>query len=771
MNDSFLSRWAVLVVCALLTNFATAGDDIDDPFSPANQVKVAKAPVDDANDPFAPSNQLKFTPKPKVTPTPAKTSVIQGMANGKTLIDFEVSVSPSVVRRGEKVTLTVKGTPRPGYRTYPITRIAPGQNEVSELAYKDPDFKPLWPMTEGPAPERYNTKLEPPEPPTILAYFKPFTWAQELVVSPSTPPGERKLHANLNLQVCNENNCFPLKLPIDATVTVTDAAPIALPSELEKRLAEPRPEPTVVSIDGNPIPPTSTPVPVLVPTPSPMVKVPDSLPDSAAEYRSDMDAILASLIKPTVEPVSLLSFILAGMFWGGVSLVTPCVFPMIPITVSYFLKQSEKENKQALTKALIYSGTIIIVLTIAAVALLSVFRWLSVNPIMNFGLGLLFIYFALSLFGMYEIELPHGLAKFTSSREGQGGVVGTIFMALTFTIVSFACVAPFLGGFGGTSAGADVGLLHRFFGGLAFATTFAAPFFVLALFPTLLKKMPKSGSWLNSVKVVMGFLEFAAALKFLRAGELVLLPTPVLFTYDLVLGLWIALAILCGCYLLGFYRLPHDSPAESIAVPRLVLGAVFLGFAFYLLPALFKVGPELEAQRPHGLVYAWVDSFLLPEPSESKTDIAWSGNLKAALASAREDAKRTGKAGLVFIDFTGETCTNCKINEKGVFSKPEVRDLFAKYHRVQLFNDKVPDKYYSPILRTQFGNSVVRQKQDAEVNFNFEAKGFDTTQLPLYVILEPRPDGKVAILAKYEEGKINDEAGFIKFLSDPVKKQ
>src|SRR5262249_23317799 len=158
------------------------------------------------------------------------------------------------------------------------------------------------------------------------------------------------------------------------------------------------------------------------------------------------------------------------------------------------------------------------------------------------------------------------------------------FMALTFTILSFACVAPFLGGFGGTAATGKFTLLERMLGGLAFAVTFAAPFFVLALFPSLLKKMPKSGSWLNSVKVVMGFLELAAAFKFFRLGELVMSARPSVFTYDLVLGIWVALALLCGLYLLGLYRLPHDSPLEHLSVPRLLFATIFLSFGFYLLP-------------------------------------------------------------------------------------------------------------------------------------------------------------------------------------------
>src|SRR5262249_22540898 len=154
--------------------------------------------------------------------------------------------------------------------------------------------------------------------------------------------------------------------------------------------------------------------------------------------------------------------------------------------------------------------------------------------------------------------------------ESKGGLIGTFFMALTFTIISFACVAPFLGGFGGTTATEQRPLWHSILGGLAFSVTFASPFFILALFPTLLKALPKSGAWLNSVKVVMGFLELAAAFKFFRAGELVNSASGAsLFTYDFVLALWIGLCLLCGLYLLGLYRLPHDSPVEHLSVPRM----------------------------------------------------------------------------------------------------------------------------------------------------------------------------------------------------------
>jgi thiol:disulfide interchange protein DsbD len=304
-------------------------------------------------------------------------------------------------------------------------------------------------------------------------------------------------------------------------------------------------------------------------------------------------------------------------------------------------------------------------------------------------------------------------------------------------------------------------------GGLAFAITFASPFFFLAIFPSLLKKMPKSGNWLNNVKVIMGFLELAAALKFLRAGELVLLPTPTFFTFDLVLGIWVALCLLCGLYLLNVYRLPHDTPVEHLTVPRLMFAAIFLSLGFYLLPALFKHDAEGTPQRPNGAVYAWIDSFLLPDPQEGKGELEWGGSLREALVEARK-TPAGGKRPLVFIDFTGKTCTNCRINERSVFSKPDIKALFKPYKLVQLYTDQVPNELYPKPVREKFGNDVSKQTADAGVNLWFQFAAFQTEQLPLYVILEPMPDGKIRVVGVYPEGRINDEAAFAKFLKEPL---
>jgi thiol:disulfide interchange protein len=333
-------------------------------------------------------------------------------------------------------------------------------------------------------------------------------------------------------------------------------------------------------------------------------------------------------------------------------------------------------------------------------------------------------------------------------------VVGTIFGALAFTVISFTCVAPFLGGFAGISAGNDgsgslisVPTWKEIAGGLAFATAFAAPFFVLALVPGLMKALPKSGGWLDSVKVVMGFLELAAALKFLRTAELRVFPTPQYFTYDLVLGGWVAISAACGLYLLNVYRLPHDEEKPNIGVPRLLFALLFLGLALYLAPGLLR-GHDGKAQRPSGAVYAWVEAFLLPEATEE----GWRTDLKDTV----EAAKKSGKP--VFVDFTGVTCTNCKYNEFNVFPQTAVREQLQQFEKVQLYTDEVPVGAY-----TSDPGKRIRQ-DEASANGDFQVDVFKASQLPLYAVLMPQADGKVKVIGVYPEGKINDPAKFAEFL-------
>jgi thiol:disulfide interchange protein len=592
------------------------------------------------------------------------------------------------------------------------------------------------------------------------------TWDLKAVVSPKATPGTKSIKFDrLRINVCvaypdGKALCLPPRFApaFSADFKVLDGPAVAIDpkykEQVEKSLAQPSNPPKVEPIEpkkDSPRSPTRSDS-IVASDRTAAFLIPNSQPgfDYPAEMAILSEQISNDLPPPQTESQSsgLLSLVLVAMFWGGVTLLTPCVFPMIPITVSFFLKQGEKKLHNPLTMASVYALTIVIVLGLSAIAFLSFFRALSINPWMNVALGLLFVFFALSLFGMYDIVLPNSLVRFTSSKEGKGGYAGTIFMAISFTIVSFTCVAPFLGGFSGMMATGKFGNFELVIAGLAFAATFAAPFFVLALFPSLLKKLPKSGGWMNTIKAVMGFLELAAALKFFRTAELRWqLPTS-LFTYDLVLSMWVIILFLAGLYLLNLFRLPHDEPQDHIGVPRMLFGAFSIGIGIYLLPGLFA-GANNQKQRPAGTVYAWVDSFLLPEPGH----LNWSSDLSAAI----EEARRNNET--VFVDFTGVTCTNCRLNEQNVFPLPEVNQQMKKHRLVQLYTDTVPPQSYETTP------TAARQDIDAGANLSFQESKFRTEQLPLYVILKPEPNStKTSVLAIYDEGKINRKDRFVEFL-------
>jgi thiol:disulfide interchange protein DsbD len=516
---------------------------------------------------------------------------------GEQRIKVRSALEHAQVRRGAEVTLKVTLDITPGYHSYPtrqsdpkasafVTTIKPVTDELVLVSgFRDPPGA--------------KSKPEPALKIKSMSYYEGLVVFEGAVrVKPNAQPGKKELKVTVSGQVCDESGCVPFDEVNVVAFEITNEEPLAAK--------------------------------------------PDSPGTRAARAAASASAGNGSqAAKP--EDMGLYAFMLQGVIWGLISLFTPCVFPMIPITVSFFLKQSESQHHRPTMMASVYCGTIIVVLTIGAVLLLGFFQALIQHWAMNMALGLLFVFFALSLFGMYEIELPSGLARYTSAREGQGGLIGTVFMALTFTIVSFACVAPFLGGFAGLSV-KERAWYEVLLGALAFSVTFASPFFFLALFPNLLKVMPKSGSWLNTVKVVMGFLELAAAVKFLRAGELLLIAEAQLLTFDVALGCYVALSLATGLYLLNLYRLPHDTPSESLSVPQLLFSLTFIGMGIYFIGGLSK-NEEGENRRPTGSIYAWVESFLLPDGS----NLPWIGNLAKGLETAKGSQK------LVYIDFTGKT--------------------------------------------------------------------------------------------------------------------
>lgn len=527
-------------------------------------------------------------------------------------IDFSATISHKEAKPGDIITVTIIGKPRPGFHTYPLTQRATDQleDQLTSIYYLDTTvFRPLYPIKETP-PERKDEGSAG----VLLEHEHEFTWSQDFLVVQPDRPGTKYLSLAVYVQVCDQSckwGWYFFDFPV--VLASAEPAPTSRDAELSPRLTRP----SVEVID----------------------------PKTGDKVLEDDDFAATT-------PTDLPSFLGLAVLWGALSLVTPCVFPMIPITVSFFIKQTEVKKHSPLLLAAVYSGTITAVLTLGGIFLIQILQPFSQHYATNFLLGALFFAFALSLFGMFEIVLPSRLVNVTSSQEGRGGVVGTVFMALTFSIISFTCVAPFYGGFIGLMSSSETVawwsspdvLLKLCLGALIYSLTFASPFFVLALFPTLLRALPKSGSWMNTVKVVMGFLELAAALKLFRTAELSLTGKAEYLTFDIVLGGYVALAVACGLYLLGLFRLPHDHGApESLSVSRLLLSIACIGLGLYLMPGLFKDGTG-QRQRPNGIVYNWLESFLLPDEHFARFC-----DLEQALKAAADEKK------LVFIDFTGLT--------------------------------------------------------------------------------------------------------------------
>lgn len=436
-------------------------------------------------------------------------------------------------------------------------------------------------------------------------------------------------------------------------------------------------------------------------------------------------------------PTDLWSFIWLAATLGALSLLTPCVFPMIPITVSYFTNHSAGSRARSVRLATIYSLGIIATFTLLGM-LLAIFvgaagiNLFAANPWVNILIAAVFLFFAFNLFGAYEITIPTGLLTkldgLTRSHEGEGsGVIGALLMGLTFTLTSFTCTSPFVGTILVSASQGDWQM--PLVGMLAFSTVFALPFFVLALVPQWVSKMPRAGGWMNSVKVAMGFLEVAAAMKFISNVDVVWKWG--IFTRDTVLAIWIAIGIILSLYLLGKFQLSHDSKPERIGAFRLVSAILSLAISVWLITGLFgaKLG-ELEAFLPPDL--DGTSSFRVIGAGQD--ELKWIKNdYPAALAQAKAENKR------VFLDFTGYTCTNCRWMEANIFPKPEVKAEMSKFVLSALYTD---------------GDGEIYEKQQ-----QMEQDMFGTVALPFYAIV----DGDGRTIATFP-GLTRNSSEFVEFL-------
>ena len=470
----------------------------------------------------------------------------------------------------------------------------------------------------------------------------------------------------------------------------------------------------------------------------------------------------------------LWGLILEAILWGFLMLLTPCVFPMVPMTVSFFLKQSDTPAKGRFN-AFMYGLFIVLLYTVPICLIIGltwaaggsavtadIFNWLSTHWLPNILFFVIFMVFAASFFGAFEITLPASWTTKADAKSGRGGLLGVFFLALTLVLVSFSCTGPIVGTVLIKSTQGE--FWTPMVTMLAFSIAFALPIALLAFFPSILQKLPKSGGWLNSVKVVLGFIEIALGLKFLSTADQ---------TYhwhildrEVYLAIWIVCFTLLGLYLLGKIRFKHDSPLEYVSVGRLALVIIDFAFVVYLIPgmwgaplrALSGYMPPLETQD-FVLGSGPVSNPVIP--GEAKTLYGSEVNLPHGLTgySSLEDgiasAKEQGKK--VFVDITGHGCVNCREMEARVWSDPKVlQRLRNDYVIVSLYVDdktKLPEDKW---VTTASGKVL---KDVGRVNSNLVLERFGVNSQPNYFLL----DGEGQVLAG-PRGYSLDVDAFVKFL-------
>jgi thiol:disulfide interchange protein DsbD len=476
------------------------------------------------------------------------------------------------------------------------------------------------------------------------------------------------------------------------------------------------------------------------------------------------------------EAISLWTFFFLALGIGFVGLLTPCVYPMIPMTVTFFMNASQNKLK-AKSQALFFGLSIIFIYTVIGILVSVLFgadtiKQVSEHWLTNIIFFLLFAFFAASFFGMFELVLPTWLTNKSDQQADKGGYIGAFFMALTLVLVSFSCTAPFVGGILVEAATGEV--LKPAVGMFGFSLAFAIVFTILAIFPSWLNKMPRSGGWLNSVKVVLAFLILAIGMKYL------LVPNQALgwgINREVYIAVWIVLFTLLGLYLLGKIRFSHDSPVDHIAVPRLLMVIASFTFAIYLFPGMF--GAPLKAVSGYlPSESAWDLDEIIRE-STRNISVTTAGNTAHAgicdepkyaerfdlphglkgyfdFEQGMACAKKLNKP--VFLDIKGHACTNCKVMEKNVWSDPQVlKRLENDFVIIALYVD---DNYELPEnewVTSSFDGKV--KKTIGRKNTDFQITRFGVNAQPYYVIMDN--NGNNLTLGIGFMPKVDDYVGFL----------
>lgn len=596
--------------------------------------------------------------------------------------------------------------------------------------------------------------------------------------------------AQLEWMICNDSSCMP---PDDTELTIEIAASAA-PAKGEAAQSAPA---ATAPVKTTPVKAETTPAAATAQTAESAVQEPaqEAAPatvapageqtEPAAEVAPAAEAAEAAPVKDAAGSKGLWALIIEAILWGFAALLTPCVFPMVPMTVSYFLK-GEGGAAMGRLRASLYGLFIVLLYTvpIAAIILITrivggdavtadIFNWLATHWLPNIIFFLVFMVFAASFFGAFEITMPSWMVNKTDSKADTKGIGGIFFLALTLVLVSFSCTGPIVGSvlIKSTSGEFWTPIITM----LAFSVAFALPFTLFALFPSVLKKLPKSGGWLNSVKVVIGFIEVALGMKFLSVADQ---------TYhwglldrEVYLAVWIVVFALLGFYLLGKIRFAHDSDLPYVGVGRLTLAIIVFSFVVYMIPGMWGAPlkalsgylPPLTTQDfvlgqhtaavPTGTSASGSHALLTVEGKQPKySDFLHLPHGLEGFFDLKEAEAYAAKVGKpLFIDFTGHGCVNCREMEARVWSDPQVLDILRNdYVIVALYSDDKKVLPESEWVTTDAGKVL---KGLGKINSYYALKTYGVNAQPYYVL--QGADGRPLVAPRGYDLSVE---GFVEFL-------
>ena len=567
-------------------------------------------------------------------------------------------------------------------------------------------------------------------------------------------PKKFKIEGEVEFMVCNDETCLPPdreSFAFDSKntkLTLPAEAPVVEKEDVTKE----QPDTNLVVEEGKTL---TTPDPIakeekVIVNPE---KITNALTNDAALWTPVIDELKAfGDTTVTATDTSWLFIFFAGFLGGLIALLTPCVWPMIPMTVSFFLKRT-KDRKKAIRDALTYGLSIIVIYLVMGLLITGIFgasalNDLSTNAIFNIIFFLLLVVFAISFFGAFEMVLPASwTTKLDSKADSTTGILSIFFMSFTLVLVSFSCTGPIIGTLlvQAASMGTAVGPAIGMFG---FALALSIPFSLFAIFPNMLQSMPKSGGWLNSVKVVLGFLELALALKFLSVADLAYGWR--LLDREVFIVLWIVIFVLLGFYLLGKIKFSHDSDVKYVSVPRLFMAIISFAFAVYMVPGLW--GAPLKSISAFAPPLYTQDFSLYDDEVHAAYDDYESGMAKAKLLNKP-----------VMIDFSGFGCVNCRKMEASVWTDPKVKQILENdYVLITLMVDD-KTKLPHPIEIEEHGK-VRKLKTIGDKWSYLQRSKFGANAQPFYILLndEGKPLGPSYAFNE-------DVSKYIQFLENGLK--